>query len=81
MKFRYIGQPLFIRSFCRKFTIQDIFGYVLWICSLSCTAIVCIFDGGFDTKFPADAQNTFIIYINVMVTLQLITDSAITLIR
>ena len=81
MKLCYIRQPLLIRSFCRKVTIQYIFCYVLWICCLSCTAIIRIFNGGFDTKLPTDAENPFVIHVNSMIAFQFIPNSAISFIR
>ena len=77
LKLRYISQPLFIRSFCMEISVQIVLCDVIWISVSSCAALRFPFDSGLNPFCSADTQDSFVIHINVVIHILLVSDSAI----
>ena len=76
-----VSQPLLIGLVCMEFTVQQILGNMLRICSLSCAAMIGILDRGSDIQFPADSQYTLVIHGCAIVYFQVVPDASVALIR
>ena len=59
-------------------TIQNVFGQILWTVGMACTTVVTILDGGTNLFDAADAQHTFVINMDMIVMIQVISYPAIT---
>ena len=77
----YIGQPFFVGFLCMKIAVKKILGYILWIFCMPRAAVVVVLDGGFDALSPADAKNSFVVYMNMLVVLQIVIDATVALVR
>lgn len=80
-EFRYICKPFLIRCISIEFSIQYVFCYELWIGSLTRTSFILIFYCGFDISFSTDAKNSFIIYVYIIISFQIIVYSTVAFIR
>ena len=73
----YIGQPFFVGFLCMKIAVKKILGYILWIFCMPRAAVVVVLDGGLDALSPADAKNSFVVYMNMLVVLQIVIDATV----
>ena len=80
-EFRYIRKPFFIWLIGVKIAVKKIFGYVLRILRLTGTAVVTILDGRFDALDAAEAKDTLVIHMDMLVMPKVIIDAAITFVR
>ena len=74
LELRNVCQPFSVRRLGSELSVQYIFCDELGICCLPGTAIVGILDRGFDVFPAADPQHTFIVYLDPMIPLQIVTD-------
>ena len=81
LEFCDIRQPFPVRSFCRKVSVQDVFSNELGIFSMPGASIVGVLDRRLDSFLAADSQYTLVVYLDPMITLQIIPDSSVTFIR
>ena len=81
LEFCDIRQPFLVRSICRKVSVQDIFRNELRIFSMSGASIVGVLDRRLDSFLAADSQYTLVVYLDPMITLQIIPDSSVAFIR
>ena len=81
LEFCDVRQPFLVRSFCRKVSVQDVFSNELGIFSMPGASIVGVLDRGLDSFLPADSQYTLVVYLDPMITLQIIPDSSVAFIR
>ena len=81
LEFCDIRQPFPVRSFCRKVSVQDVFSNELRIFSMPGASIVGVLDRRLDSFLPADSQYTLVVYLDPMITLQIIPDSSVAFIR
>jgi hypothetical protein len=77
-KLRYIRQPLLIRSISSEHTVEDVICDILWVISLSCTPVIAVFDRRFNIHCSADTQYTFVIDVDVVISIKIIIDPAVT---
>ena len=80
-EFGDICQPFFIGLISCKLPVQDVLSNELRIVCLSGTSVIRVLDRGLDPFLSADPEYAFIVYIDSMITLQIIPYSAIALIR
>ena len=64
-----------------KFAVEKVLRNVLRIAGQTCTAIVCVLDGRFDVQSTADAQYSFVVDMNFVVSIEFVTDTTIPFIR
>ena len=81
LEFCDIRQPFPVRSFCRKVSVQDVFSNELGIFSMPGASIVGVLDRRLDSFLAADSQYTLVVYLDPMITLQIIPDSSVAFIR
>ena len=81
LELRNICQPFFIRLVRMKVPVKNIFCQILRILCIPGTAVVCILDGGLYVTAATDPQGTFVADANIVVSFQIITDAAVTLVR
>ena len=81
LEFCDVRQPFLVRSFCRKVSVQDVFGNELRIFSMPGASIVGVLDRRLDSFFATDSQYTLVVYLDPMITLQIIPDSSVAFIR
>ena len=81
LEFCDVRQPFLVRSFCRKVSVQDVFSNELRIFSMPGASIVGVLDRRLDSFLPADSQYTLVVYLDPMITLQVIPDSSVAFIR
>ena len=81
LEFCDVRQPFLVRSFCRKVSVQDVFSNELRIFSMPGASIVGVLDRRLDSFLPADSQYTLVVYLDPMITLQIIPDSSVAFIR
>ena len=81
LKFRDICQPFLVWCLCCEFSVKDVFRNKLRIIRPSGTAAVRIFNRGFDAFFSSDPQYPFVIYFDIVIPVQIITYSPVSLIR
>ena len=81
LEFCDIRQPFPVRSFCRKVSVQDVFSNELRIFSMPGASIVGVLDRRLDSFLAADSQYTLVVYLDPMITLQVIPDSSVAFIR
>ena len=81
LEFRNICQPLLVRGFCCEFSVENVFCNELRICCLSGTTVVGILNRGFNVFLPTDPQHSLVIYLEAVISLQIITYSPVPLIR
>ena len=80
-KFCDVRQPFLIWSFCCEISVQYVLRNKLGIYRLSCTPIIGILDHGVDPFLTTDPKHLFIIFLDFVITFQIILYSAIALIR
>lgn len=61
--------------------VKKIFGHILRVLRLLRTAVVIVFNGGLDASCPEDAENVFVIHIDMFVVPKVIVDPSVALIR
>jgi hypothetical protein len=76
-EFRHIGHPFFLWSISKKFSFKNVLGNVLRTIGLPCASVVAVFNGGLDIQHSANAQHAFVVDFDVVVAIQIISDSAI----
>ena len=81
LEFCDVRQPFLVRSFCRKVSVQDVFSNELGFFSMPGASIVGVLDRRLDSFLPADSQYTLVVYLDPMITLQVIPDSSVAFIR
>ena len=81
LEFCDVRQPFPVRSFCRKVSVQDVFSNELRIFSMPGASIVGVLDRRLDSFLAADSQYTLVVYLDPMITLQVIPDSSVAFIR
>lgn len=80
-EFRNIRTPFLVWPVCMKISVQEIFGQELSLLCTTGTSTRGIFDGRSNISGPTDSPNTFIIYMNPIIVLQIIIDPSVTLVR
>ena len=80
-EFRDISAPLLVWLVCVKIAIQEIFGQELSFLCMAGTSTGGIFNGGSNASGLTDSPDTFIIYLNPVIVLQIIIDSSVTFVR
>ena len=81
LEFCDVRQPFLVRSICRKVSVQDVFSNELRIFSMPGASIVGVLDRRLDSFLAADSQYTLVVYLDPMITLQIIPDSSVAFIR
>ena len=81
LKLCHISQPFLVRSLCCKFSVQDVFRNELRVCCLPGTTVIGILDCGFNIFLTANPQHPLVICFDVVISFQVITYSAVALIR
>ena len=81
LKLSYICEPLFVRGFGTKISVQYILCNVLRILRPPCAAVVVIFNGGLDIFLSADPQDSFVVDMNIVVVAKVVIDATIALVR
>ena len=80
-KLRYIRKPLLVRCLGVKLPAQQVFSDILRIPGTSGTAVIAVFDCGFDVVLPANSQDSFVVDMNAMVMEKIVIDAAIAFVR
>ena len=81
LELSHIGKPFFVRFRSIKLAIQKVFCKILWVFRLPCTAMIGVFNSGFDVPSPTNSQYSLIIDVNVVVVGQVISDAPIPFVR
>ena len=81
LEFCHISKPLFVGLFCIELTVKKVLGDVLRILRLPRAAVTAVLDGGLDPFGAANAEDTFVVDVNVMVMPQLVIDASVALVR
>jgi hypothetical protein len=76
-----ICEPFLVWFVCRELSVQDVFRYELRIIRLACASVVRILDRGLDVSGSADPENSLVVDLYAMVTIQVIIDPAVSLSR
>ena len=77
----YICQPLSVGCVGVETAPQVVLCHILWRCRAPGTTMPSELDGGLDVEYTVDAQDSFIIDVDIMVPVQLIPYPAISHIR
>jgi hypothetical protein len=64
-----------------KFSIEDVFSYILWIAGITCTSIGGIFDRRFNILSPADPKDSLVVGMDSMEMFQIITNTSVSFVR
>lgn len=80
-EFRYICEPLLVWCLGVKLPIQQVFSNILRIPGTPGTAVIAVFDRGFDIVLSANSQDSFIVDMNAVVMQKIIVDAAISFVR
>lgn len=81
LKLGYVRQPLLVRRFGVKFSVQVVFGDVVWVARILGAALRSILYTGMNLQLSVDIQDPFVINLDVTIYCKLITDSAVSHIR
>ena len=81
MEFCHIRKPFLVRGLGIELPVKYVFGNILRILSTAGTPIICIFYRRLYTELTADPKYSFIIGFHAVITLQLIPDSPVSLVR
>lgn len=66
LEFRHISQPFFVRLIRMKLAVRWIFRNKLGILCLPRTAVIAVFNGGFNVLRLADTQNPLVVDLNAV---------------
>ena len=80
LEFRYVRKPLLIRLVRMKVSIKQILRHKLRLLRLSGAAVVVVLDGGLDTLCTANPENALVVHMNVVVMLEIVVDTAVSLV-
>ena len=64
-----------------KFAVKEVLCNVLRASGQARAAVICVLDGGFDVPSTADAQHSFVVDTNVMVSFEFVSDTTIPFVR
>ena len=78
---RDVGKPLLVRLARIELAVKQILGDVLRILRPSGAAVVAVLDRGLDARGTADAKDSLVVDVDVVVMAQLVVDPTIALIR
>ena len=81
LELSHVGQPFLVGSFGMKFAVKEVLCNVLRASGQACAAVICVLDGGFDVQSTADAQHSFVVDTNVMVSFEFVSDTTIPFVR
>lgn len=76
-EFGYISEPLLIRLRGVELAIKEVFGKILRIFCLPCTAVVVVLDGRFYILYPTDTKDSLVIDVDIVIVSQIIVDTAV----
>lgn len=76
-EFRHVRQPFQIRCVRMKQALQIVLGYVFRRCRRPGAAVSFVLNCGLDMKSTVDTKDAFIIYMDVVVPVQLVTYSPV----
>lgn len=77
-EFCYIRQPFLVWTVRMEIPVKNILGQKLRILSIPGTATVCVLYGRFNIPAAADSQGSFVADVNVVVSVQVIPNPAVT---
>jgi len=80
-KLGYVRQPLLVRRLSVKFSVQVVFGDVVWVAGILGAALRSILYTGMNLKLPVEVQNPLVIDFHVVIHRKLVTDSTVSHIR
>lgn len=72
----HVGQPLHVRGFCVEFAVQVVLRHMSRGCRTPGTSVPPELDGRLNVKNAVDAENTLVVDVNIMESVQFIPDSA-----
>jgi len=81
LEFSNIGQPFLVGSICLEFPVQQIIRQVIWIFALPGTAVVVVFNRGFNPAAPADPKHPLVIHMSIVASIQFILEPAVSHLR
>ena len=77
LKLGYVRQPLLVRCLGVKFSMQVVFGDVVWVTGILGATLGSILYTGMNLQLSLDIQDPFVIDLDVTIYCKLITDSAV----
>ena len=80
LELRYVGQPFLVRLFCIEVTCKNVLCQILRAFCTAGAAVVGIFHCGINVLGTANSQNSLVIDRGVVVSLQIVPDTPVSLI-
>ena len=67
IEFCNVCEPFFVWFIRMEVSVEQVLCYILWILCMPCAAVGVILDGGLDAFNTADAENAFVIHIDMVI--------------